>query len=64
MVLRAEDHERFADTLEFPELSIELNRAVWQVEKALKARDEEKKEKMEREKEKEKGKEEEKKSPK
>lgn len=36
-MLQASDHQRFADTLEFPELSIELNRAVWQVEKALKA---------------------------
>ena len=57
MVLRAEDHKRFADTLEFPELSIELSRAVWQVEKALKARDEEKRERVEQEKEKEKEKE-------
>lgn len=36
MVLRAADSQRFADALEFPELHLELTRAVWQVEKALK----------------------------
>lgn len=36
-MLQSSDHQRFADALEFPELSIELNRAVWQVESALKA---------------------------
>lgn len=42
MVLRSDDHDRFAKALEFPELSIELNRAVWQVEKALKTEEEKK----------------------
>jgi hypothetical protein len=42
MVLHASDHKRFAETLEFPELSIELNRAVWQVEKALRVEAEKK----------------------
>jgi hypothetical protein len=36
MVLRASDSQRFAEALEFPELHLELTRAVWQVEKALK----------------------------
>jgi hypothetical protein len=36
MVMYESDHKRFADALEFPELSIELHRAVWQVERALK----------------------------
>ena len=35
MVMYEADHKRFADALEFPELSIELHRAVWQVERAL-----------------------------
>jgi hypothetical protein len=37
MLLQRSDSRPFADALKFPELYIELNRAVWQVEKALKA---------------------------
>ena len=42
MFLHASDHKRFAEMLELPELSIELTRAVWQVEKVLKAEAEKK----------------------
>lgn len=53
MVMQEADHKRFADALEFPELSIELHRAVWQVEKALNEGKGEKVEKEAKKKEKE-----------
>ncbi len=37
MVLHKSDGKRIAEALEIPELDVELDRAVWQVEKALKA---------------------------
>jgi hypothetical protein len=37
MVLHKSDGKRIAEALEIPELSVELDRAVWQVEKALQA---------------------------
>lgn len=37
MVLHNSDGKRIAEALEIPELSVELDRAVWQVEKALHA---------------------------
>ena len=37
MVLHESDGKRISKALEVPELSIELDRAVWQVEKALQA---------------------------
>jgi len=37
MVLHKSDGKRMAEALEIPELSVELDRAVWQVEKALQA---------------------------
>jgi hypothetical protein len=37
MVLHKSDGKRIAEALEIPELSVELDRAVWQIEKALQA---------------------------
>jgi len=37
MILHSSDGKRIAEGLRIPELYIELDRAVWQVEKALKA---------------------------
>jgi hypothetical protein len=37
MVLHKSDGKRISEALGIPELDIELDRAVWQVEKALKA---------------------------
>ena len=37
MVLHKSDGKRIAKALEIPELDVELDRAVWQVEKALKS---------------------------
>jgi hypothetical protein len=45
MVLHKSDGKRIAQALEIPELDVELDRAVWQVEKALKAEKELKQEK-------------------
>ena len=45
MVLHKSDGKRIAQALEIPELDIELDRAVWQVEKALTAEKELKQEK-------------------
>ena len=45
MVLHKSDGKRIAQALEIPELDIELDRAVWQVEKALTAQKELKQEK-------------------
>lgn len=47
MVLHKSDGKRIAEALKIPELYIELDRAVWQVEKALKAEKELKEEKAE-----------------
>jgi hypothetical protein len=43
MVLHKSDGKRIAEALEMPELDMELDRAVWQVEKALKAKKEKEK---------------------
>ena len=40
MVLHKSDGKRIAEALEMSELDVELDRAVWQVEKALKAEQE------------------------
>lgn len=40
MVLHESDGKRIAEALKIPELETELDRAVWQVEKALKAKEE------------------------
>lgn len=45
MVLHKSDGKRIAQALEMPQLDIELDRAVWQVEKALTAEKELKQEK-------------------
>lgn len=45
MVLHKSDGKRIAQALNIPELDIELDRAVWQVEKALMAEQELKQEK-------------------
>ena len=45
MVLHKSDGKRIAQALELPQLDIELDRAVWQVEKSLKAEQELKQEK-------------------
>ena len=45
MVLHKSDGKRIAQALEMPQLDIELDRAVWQVEKALMAENELKQEK-------------------
>jgi hypothetical protein len=45
MVLHKSNGSRIAEALEIPELNIELDRAVWQVEKALQAEKELKEEK-------------------
>jgi hypothetical protein len=45
MVLHKLDGKKIAEVLEIPELDIELDRAVWQVEKALQAEKELKQEK-------------------
>jgi hypothetical protein len=45
MVLHKSNGSRIAEALKIPELDIELDRAVWQVEKALKAEKELKEEK-------------------
>jgi len=45
MILHKSDGKRIAQALEMPELDIELDRAVWQVEKAMKAEQELKQEK-------------------
>lgn len=37
MLLHKSDGKRIAEALGIPELDVELDRAVWQVEKALKA---------------------------
>jgi hypothetical protein len=47
MLLQRSDSRPFADALKFPELHLELTRAVWQVEKALKAEQELEEEKRE-----------------
>jgi len=38
MVLHKSDGKRIAEALDLPELSVELDRAVWQVKKGLEAR--------------------------
>lgn len=45
MVLHKSNGSRIAEALQIPELKIELDRAVWQVEKALQAEKELKEEK-------------------
>ncbi len=45
MILHKSDVKRIAQVLEMPELNIELDRAIWQVETALKANEELKQEK-------------------
>jgi len=45
MVLHNSDGKRISEVLEIPELYVELDRAVWQVEKALEAEKELKEEK-------------------
>lgn len=45
LILHKSDGKRISQVLEMPELDIELDRAVWQVEKALKAEKELKQEK-------------------
>lgn len=47
MVLHKSNGKRIAEALEIPELEAELDRAVWQVEKALKAEQELKEQKRE-----------------
>lgn len=47
MVLHKSDGKRISEALDIPELDVELDRAVWQVEKALKAEKELKDEKQE-----------------
>ena len=47
MVLHKTDGKRISKALDVPELDVELDRAVWQVEKALKAEKELKEEKVE-----------------
>jgi len=47
MVLHESDGKRIAETLDIPELYVELDRAVWQVENTLRAQRELKKEKTE-----------------
>jgi hypothetical protein len=47
MVLHRSDGKRISEALEMPELDVELDRAVWQVEKALTAKKELKEEKAE-----------------
>lgn len=47
MLLSRKNGKLFAEMLEVPELEPELGRAVWQVEKALKAREELQEEKSE-----------------
>jgi len=47
MVLHKSDGKRIAEALEIPELNIELDRAVWQIERDLKAKKELKEEKDE-----------------
>ena len=47
MLLRKSDGKRIAEALKVPELEMELDRAVWQVEKALRAEKEFKEEKTE-----------------
>lgn len=37
MILHISDGKRIADALKIPELNIELDRAVWQVERAIAA---------------------------
>ena len=46
MVLHKSNGSRIVDALQIPELNIELDRAVWQVEKALQAEKELKEEKI------------------
>ena len=46
MILHKTDGKRIAAALDVPELDVELDRAVWQVEKALKAEKELKEEKV------------------
>ncbi len=50
MVLHRSNGKRITKALELPELDIELDRAVWQVEKALKAEKDLKEEKVKLEK--------------
>jgi len=50
MVLHKTDGKRISQALDMPELDVELDRAVWQVEKALKAEKELKEEKVEQDK--------------
>ncbi|TVY21681.1 Uncharacterized protein LARI1_G001143 [Lachnellula arida] len=45
MILHKSDGKRIAEALELPELDMELDRAVWQVERALKAEKEKEEEK-------------------
>jgi len=47
MVLHKSTGKRIADALQIPELNTELDRAVWQVDKALQAKKELKEEKTE-----------------
>jgi hypothetical protein len=47
MVLHKSDGKRIAEALKIPELNVELDRAVWQVRKALEAEKELKGEKVE-----------------
>ncbi len=47
MVLHTSNGKRIAKALDIPELDTELDRAVWQVERALKAEQELKEEKEE-----------------
>jgi len=51
MVLHKSNGKRIAEALGLPELDIELDRAVWQVEKALKAEKDQKEEKAKLDKE-------------
>jgi hypothetical protein len=45
MILHKSDGKRISETLDIPELFIELDRAVWQVEKSLQSQKELKEEK-------------------
>jgi len=50
MILQESDGKRISEALELPELDMELDRAVWQVERALKAEKEKKAEEKDEEK--------------
>ena len=47
IILHKSDGKRIAEALKIPELNVELDRAVWQVKKALEAKKELKEEKVE-----------------